>query len=204
MMRLSKILAFFLGLVFVSGLQPAWAQTALEPKLGPLAGFVELGDDGTWVASDEQGWFMLRNTRDPGAVTYYWAEPRAATQGAYRINLNLALRPLGSDKVFSGVLFNYRSGQNYMGVLLGSDGGTYFVVRDETGFNLQPVDGPPVRGDGTDVIAARVQGGQAQFTLNGARLLAMENAQPFSGQLGIIAVGAGQFGFNEFSVDALQ
>lgn len=180
------------------------AQTALERQLGPLAGFVEMGQDETWSAASEQGWFMLRNTSDPGAVRYYWVEPPQTSAGAYRINLNLALRPLAEAPVFGGVLFNFRSGSNYMGVLIGSDGGAYVLVRNDNGFNLQPVDGPRPRGDGSDIIAATVQGGRAQFTLNGDTLLSMENDRAFSPQLGILAVGAGQFGYTDFAVDTLQ
>lgn len=205
MIGLNRLKPMVLGIALLVSMAPNLsAQTALEKQLGPLAGFVEMGQDKVWSAASEQGWFMLRNTTDPGAVRYYWVEPQQTSSGSYRINLNLALRPMGDDPVFGGVMFNFRSGSNYMGVLIGSDGGAYVLVRNDNGFNLQPVDGPRPRGDGSDIIAANVQGGRAQFTLNGDTLLSMENDRAFSGQLGILAVGAGQFGYTDFSVDPLQ
>ena len=191
-----------LALALLPGAAPA--QDELARHLGPLAGIVDLGNDGTWEAAVEGGWFTLANESDPGAVTYYWVEADEAASGRYEAGMTLVLRAEGGGTSYAGMLFNYRAGDQYLGIVVGSDGGTYAIIRTPEGFNLQPAtaEGVTVRGDGSDVLTATVDGGLARFALNGATILEISNSQNFSTQLGIIAVGTGLFGFTGFRVTA--
>ena len=178
---------------------PAPAQD-LSPHLGPLADVVELGDDGTWVAGEQGGWFTLSNQRDPGAVTYYWvATP--ATSGAYRAAMNLVVQGGTDGPAYAGFLFNYRAGDRSLGIVVDADGGTHAIIRTPEGFDVQRIEGEAAaRGDGSDMLTATVSTGSARFELNGALLAEIQGDGPFSPNLGIIAVGTGLFGFTRFDI----
>ena len=180
----------------------ATAQNGLEQQLGPLAGIVELGDDGTWNMQSQGGWFTMTNTSAPGAVTYWYSRPSEAEGASYRVDLNVFVQPGSADTSYVGYLFNWRAGDSYMGVLLGSDGGSYFLVRNQDGFNLNPVntDTALPKGDGTDQITAIVNGGTARFEVNGSMLVEFQNSQPFPPNMGIIGVGAGTMGYTNYRV----
>lgn len=179
---------------------PAPAQD-LAPHLGPLAGVVELGDDGTWVAEVQGGWFTLSNRRDPGAVTYYWIGTPATEAGTYRAAMNLVVQGGDDGPAHAGFLFNFRAGDRYLGIVIGGQGETHVILRSPEGFDMQPVEAQtPPRGDGSDMLTATVDGATARFDLNGERLLEIEGDGTFSPRVGIIAVGTGLFGFTGFDI----
>ena len=103
-----RVISILAALLFAFGASPTLAE--MERHLGPLASLVELGDDGTWEAADDGGWFRMTNQTDPGAVRYFWMEADQGSNAPLRIAVNIAVRTIGGSPADAGLLFNYRSG----------------------------------------------------------------------------------------------
>ena len=172
----------------------------VENHLGPLAGAVTMGQDGSWEGRVEGGWFNLFNSNDPGAVRYYHMDIAKLTAGERVVNLNTALVAAGSDIVYSGLLLDWISDTEYFGFTIGSDGSLTIIQRTAEGFEFTPAEDDRARLDGSDVLELRETPTTAALYANGEEIFTIEFAEGFSPSYGIIAVGTGRFAFNGFSI----
>ena len=105
----------------------AVAQSDLDRHLGPVAGFVQLGQNGAWTSSADANWYTLNNEDAYGEVQYFWASQPSLEGRDFTLSTNLFTRTDKKDVSHAGLLFHYRDGQRYLAVTIASDGGAYIL-----------------------------------------------------------------------------
>ena len=180
------------------GARPADAQ--MEQHLGPLASLPELGFDGTWEMADENGWFRMSNTTDPGAITYFWYGADQVVAAPFRVALNVAIRGVGDDPSDAGILFNYRAGDQYLAYTIGNDNSVNVFIRTPDGLDVQTLPDVSAKGDGTDLLSVMIDGTDASLELNGTFLFKVQGSQPMSPNIGILASGSAHVGVTNLAL----
>ncbi len=186
--------------IMLQGGTPLAAQ-GLSKHLGPLAGLVELGQDGAWTTSVEGGWFNMANSSDANSLRYYITDFPELNGGKRQVQVNAVLRGLGQDVSYAGVVFDWKSHSEYFAFLIGSDGSVMAVERTADGVQTYPAeDGIRARLDGSDVITLSETPTQVEMFLNGASVFVTDSENGFSRNYGVVAVGTGRFAYTGFSV----
>ena len=131
---------------------PAQAQSGVERHLGPIANFVQLGQNEAWTSAADDTWYTLTNDGALGEVQYFWASQPDFETRDFRVAVNVYTRPTNGDLSHAGLLFHYRDPERYLGVTIASDGGVYSFIRNPEGLNVIPSEGVQARLDGSDVL----------------------------------------------------
>lgn len=190
-----------LGAALLLGAAPLPALADMNAHLGPLAKLVTPGQAGDWRTEDREGWFTLINASAPGSIQYYWMSVPDAQGPDYTVSVNLVAQTDTPESLaYVGMIFNFRSKEQYFGVTVGTDGAGYLFIRTPNGFKSHQEKNVKARHDGSDVLTAQVTGNKVSFKLNGAQFASMDNPNGFSRKLGVIAIGQGLFGFTGFNI----
>jgi hypothetical protein len=175
--------------------------TGTDP-LNTFGGVLDVGSDGTWTGALTGSAYRLSNTADAGAVRYYYlmglpGEAGPLAQGT--IGVTLGLVPGGGGLSAAGLVFDFDpSNGHYLAFVLTSTG--YAVLqRGSAGLELlvdEPLD--TVRPDGRNRLELRAFGAAVEVVVNGETAVTLNGERPFDGGIGIMAVGAGTFEFQDF------
>ncbi len=174
----------------------------IEDHLGPIAGGVELGSDGTWETSLSSGWVMFKNSKDADSIVLYHAKFDALNAGNRTIKTNVALR--GDKGSFAGLLFDHVSTEKYVAMAIAGDGAVKMYGNQGNGFEVMGTsDKIRARMDGSDVLEIRQEPASAGFFLNDELVFQMNKNAGFAPGAGIIMGGTGQFAFDAFEVETV-
>ncbi|MGI3185799.1 hypothetical protein [Nioella aestuarii] len=184
---------------------PVLAQATVDAVLGEYLQPLGLGEfqDQLWRGYEENGWFVLQNTTDSGAIRYY-EMPLLNDDGTLILRANVYARnDDGQGVAATGLLYDFgEANSTYIAFLLTADNTLMAINRDvETMDVIYGEAGDPVgRGDGSDVLEVRISGTQARMYLNDEFFRNYDlTHRPFNNRAGIIAVGSGRLGFWGFS-----
>ena len=177
----------------------AHAQSALDRHLGPIAQYVQLGQDGAWNSEAGDNWYTLTNNGDIGAIQYFWASQPNLEGRDFNVRTYAFTKAADGDLSHAGILFNYREGNRYMAVTVGSDGGGYIFVRTPEGFNVNKAEGVTAKLDGSDLLELSVAGEQVSTFLNGALMFKINIGNGPSRNFGIFAAGSGTAAFTQLT-----
>ena len=167
-----------------------------------LAGVLDVGSDGTWTGALTGTAYRLTNDVDPGAVRYYYltglpGEAGPLAQGTIGVTLGMA--PGGDGLSAAGLLFDFDPNDGtYLAFALTTTG--YLVMqRSDAGLEiLVDEDLDSLRRDGRNRLELRAVGTSVEVVVNGESAATLNGGQPFAGGVGIVAVGAGVFEFQDF------
>ena len=175
--------------------------TGTDPR-STFGGVLDVGSDGTWSGALTGSAYRLSNTADAGAVRYYYlmglpGEAGPLAQGTIGVTLGVAAG--GGGLSAAGLVFDFDpSNGNYLAFVLTSTG--YAVLqRGGAGLELlvdEPLD--TVRPDGRNRLELRAFGTAVEVVVNGETAVTLNGERPFDGGIGIMAVGAGTFEFQDF------
>lgn len=190
-----------LGAVLLLSTTPVQAQSAIEPVLGDYLQPLGLGafSDARWRGYEQDGWFVLQNTIDSGAIRYY-EMPLLPESGTLTLRANVYARnDDGEGTAAAGLMFDFGDeNRTYIAFLLAANNELMAINRDINDMDVvyaEPGD-PQGRGDGTDVLEVRIAGTQAQMFLNDQLFRNYDlTHRPFHDRAGIIALGSGRLGF---------
>ena len=181
--------------------QASKAQSDLDRHLGPIANFVDFGQQGAWTSGADQKWYTLSNDGALGEVQYFWASQPDIEGRDFSLAANVYTTPTHGDLSHAGLLFHYRDGEGYLAVTIASDGGVYAFIRSAEGLDVTPVDGPRARLDGSDVLEIVVRGNDVAAFLNGERALGIQiGGRGPTRNLGILAAGSGVAAFTGMTI----
>ena len=160
--------------------------------------------DDTWQGYEQEGWYVLENRTDPGAIRYYRGNV-IGDVGNGRVQTNIYVRnDDGQGLAAAGLIFDFNvETSTYAAFLLDHENNPMVLLRDEDG--MEPIfadaDDPVGRGDGTDVLAVRFLDGRAELLLNDEPFLNLSAESGFHSYAGVIAVGTGRHGFWGFAAE---
>lgn len=174
----------------------------IEDHLGPLAGGVELGTDGTWETSLSSGWVMFKNATDADSIVLYHNKFDPLTAGNRTIKTNVAIR--GGKGSFAGLLFDHVSTEKYVALAIAGDGAVKMYGNQGDGFEVMGTsEKVRARMDGSDVLEIRQEPGSAGLFLNDELVFQMNKNDGLAPGAGIIMGGTGQFAFDAFEVQTV-
>jgi len=175
--------------------------TGSDP-LTTFGGVLDVGSDGTWTGSLTGSAYRLSNTADAGAVRYYYlmglpGEAGPLAQGTIGVTLGMA--PGGGGLSAAGLVFDVDpSNGHYLAFVLTSTG---YAVLQRGGAGLELLVDEPLetlRPDGRNRLELRAFGASVEVVVNGETAVTLNGERPFDGGVGIMAVGAGTFEFQDF------
>ncbi len=200
---------FLLCLGMVSMASASWAQT--PEHMGMLRDVVLMGQqpDGPWVGSVAGEQYVLQNDRDPGSIHYAYGHGLALPE---RLNLSVTVQVTGESPADgglvtgAGLLYAFEEAPlSYYALVLSGDGTLRLLQRSRAGL--------------IEVDAITISPFDPAMP---HRLRLIEYAEGFSafvderdgidvyspavgtGTVGIVAVGAGRFAFQDFSVTEVR
>lgn len=175
--------------------------TDTDPR-STFGGVLDVGADGPWTAALTGSAYRLTNDAAPDAVRYYYlmelpGEAGPLAQGTIGVTLGLAP---GSDGLSAaGLLFDFDPNDGtYLAFALTTTG--YVVLqRSDSGLELLvDEDLDTLRPDGRNRLELRAAGTSVEVVVNGETAATLNGGQPFAGGVGLVAVGAGAFEFQDF------
>ncbi len=167
-----------------------------------LGGVLDVGSDGTWTGTLTGAAYRLTNTAAPDAVRYYYltslpdhAGPLA--QGTTGVTLGISAG--GGSLSAAGLLFDFDPNDGtYLAFALTTTGYAVFQ-RSASGFELLAMeDLDSLRPDGRNRLELRVDGTTVEVIVNDQFAASLNGQRAFAGGVGLIAVGAGAFEFQDF------
>ena len=167
-----------------------------------LAGVLDVGSDGTWTGTLTGAAYRLTNDVDPGAVRYYYltslpGEAGPLAQGTIGVTLGMA--PGGGGLSAAGLLFDFDPNDGSYLVFALTTTGYLVMQRSDAGLEiLVDEDLDSLRRDGRNRLELRAVGTSVEVVVNGESAATLNGGQPFAGGVGIVAVGAGVFEFQDF------
>ncbi len=175
--------------------------TGTDPH-SAFGGVLDVGSDGTWTGSLTGVAYRLSNAVDGGAVRYYYlmslpGEGGPLAQGTIGVTVGMA--PGGGGISAAGLVFDFDpSNGSYLAFALTSTG--YIVLqRGSAGLDLLvDEDLDSLRPDGRNRLELRAVGTSVEVIVNGERAATLNGERPFDGGVGIVAIGAGTFEFQDF------
>ncbi len=175
--------------------------TGTDPRT-TFGGVLDVGSDGPWTAALTGSAYRLTNDAAPGAVRYYYltelpGEAGPLAQGTIGVTLGLA--PGSGGLSAAGLLFDFDPNDGtYLAFALTTTG--YVVLqRSDAGLELLvDEDLDTLRPDGRNRLDLRAVGTSVEVIVNGETAATLNGGQPFSGGVGLVAVGAGVFEFQDF------
>ena len=197
------------GVKFVSSLicamllvfSTAQAQSVSD-HLGPLD--APLGTNGDWDAALTGGWFLLTNRENEGSIRYFSTDGPKLTAGTRSIKATVIVLPTAGKNAYGGIMFDFAGEAGYFAFTIAGDGRVILWDRTPDGFKDLVAEDVRAKMDGSDVLEVRETPTRTTFHINGAEVFHSSNENGFNPTYGIIAIGAGRFGFDGFSVDLQQ
>lgn len=188
---------------WASPVAPSYAEpfTGTDP-LTTFGGVLDVGFDGTWAATLTGTAYRLTNDAAPGAVRYYYlmevpGDAGPLAQGTIGVTLGAA--PAGGGLSAAGLLFDFDPDRGtYLAFALTTTG--YVVMqRSDSGLEvLVEEDLDSLRPDERNRLELRAVGTSVEVSVNGETAATLNGERAFEGGVGILAVGAGSFEFQDF------
>lgn len=175
--------------------------TGTDPS-STFGGVLDVGSDGTWTGALTGSAYRLSNAVDAGAVRYYYlmglpGEAGPLAQGTIGVTLGVA--PGGGGLSAAGLVFDVDPNTgHYLAFVLTSTG---YAVLQRGGAGLELLVDEPletVRPDGRNRLELRAFGASVEVVVNGETAVTLNGERPFDGGVGIMAVGAGTFEYQDF------
>ncbi len=146
--------------------------------------------------------YRLTNDVAPDAVRYYYrmdvpGEAGPLAQGTIGVTLRLA--PGSGGLSAAGLLFDFDPrNDNYLAFALTATG--YVVMRrSDAGLEVLVMeDLDSIRADGRNRLELRADGSSVELVVNDETAATLNGERRFTGGVGIVAVGAGAFEFQDF------
>jgi hypothetical protein len=174
---------------------------AAAQDLGPLTPQLQLGAFAPWMAQAEGTAYVLSNTTDPSAVTYFWVG-NPAEEGRRTIAVDVDLRE-GAEGSGAGLLYGFQEEPRSYFLLMLRPGGTVALVqRTPEGFEERMGIGGDQVKPGINRLEIRERGKEIDILLNGTNIGAIGNDLIGRGGVGIVATGTGTFAFSNFALTA--
>ena len=184
----------------VAGYREAFTGTDPGAVLG---GVLDVGSDGTWTGTLTGAAYRLTNDVAPDAVRYYYltnlpGEPGPLAQGTTGVTVGMA--PVGGGLSAAGLLFDYDPNDGSYLVFALTTTGYLVMQRSDAGLEVLAMeDLDTLRRDGRNRLELRAAGTSVEVLVNGESAATLNAEQPFGGGVGIVAIGAGAFEFQDFA-----
>ncbi len=175
--------------------------TGTDPR-STFGGVLDVGSDGTWTGALTGTAYRLTNDASPDAVRYYYlmdvpGEAGPLAQGTIGVTIGLA--PGSGGLTAAGLLFDFDPNDGtYLAFALTTTG---YVVLQRSADGLELLvdeDLDTLRPDGRNRLELRAVGTSVEVVVNGAPAATLNGGQPFAGGVGLVAVGAGAFEYQDF------
>ncbi|HET6520943.1 MAG TPA: hypothetical protein VFG47_14145, partial [Geminicoccaceae bacterium] len=170
-----------------------------------MFGILGFGEGGTWSGRLADGQYVLTNRTDPSAVQYYYLEaPPGGTFGSLRdatVSVEVA-GEFGSDPSGAGLIYRFDPAtRTYWAFALTRDGYGVFK-RDRGGFQEVMAGGSAAirPGEANRLTVRPGPDGAAQFLVNDEVVGAAGGPDITGAGVGLLALGAGSFRFDEFTI----
>ena len=193
-------LACALGFAALSALACTLAAGRLAAQdLGPLTPHLELGEMAPWTGTAEGPAYVLSNSTDPNAITYYWVGSPEA-EGKRTIGVDVELRAAADGAGGAGLIYGYQEQpRSYFLLLLRPGNQVALLQRTEAGMEERMTLGSDQVRAGANRLEIREAGQQIELFLNGQSIGAIGNDMIGRGGVGIAAAGTGTFVFSNFT-----
>ncbi|TVR95949.1 MAG: hypothetical protein EA416_01540 [Trueperaceae bacterium] len=172
-----------------------------------FGGRLDLGPSGAWIGALTGAAYELRNDSDPTAVRYYYVDDIEGFDrppSAARVAVDVTVRP-GGELAAAGLLFDFDPARGTYLAFGVSSSGITVLQRSDAGLELlaeQASDA--VTAGAVNRLELRPSGTDVAVYVNDASVLTLQATNPFSGAVGIIAIGSGTFTFSELVIDARE
>jgi len=165
-------------------------------------GVLALGNDGQWSAKIEDGEYVVANHDDKDAVRYVQL---GLSEGDKPLDLSVSSVDVDVDGTFedndsgAGVLYRFDpEGKTYLAFVLTKDG-YQILKRDESG--LQTVSqGAHSYHDGATLEVNTLDSGEVEFRIDDKVVGSIDGTGFEGNHAGMIAIGRGEFYFDNFQV----
>lgn len=166
--------------------------------MGPLEKFLDLGFSDGWGAGYESGVYWLENSREQGAIRYYYTAFEGTEGGSRTISVRVKM--LTDDQnARVGLVYGYNSQtRHYSLILLGPEGQLEVVRRDASGFNTRMSSSTGVNIGKFTQLSLQEDGNRISVLVDGRDIGSLANDSFGRGSVGIAAVGLGRFGFSDY------
>lgn len=201
-------LSHIAALVIAGAAASAAMAQATHPEVGSGSYLAPLDmapfQDDTWRGYEQEGWYVLQNASDDGAIRYYQGR-FLPEDGVATLRAHVYVRDDDAQGLTAaGLIFNIDlEAGSYTAFLMDSENNPMLLIREPD--DMVPIfadeDDPVGRGDGSDVLEVRFQGNEAGLYLNDALFLNMDTQTAFHPRMGVVALGTGRFGYWGFGVD---
>ncbi len=191
-------------IVFIGVLLPAFALSAGNASMGPLAPFLQPGTGTAWnIQQAADGGVVLENAAARGDLTYYFVNSQPGEQGQREVSVDVELLRSGANSL-AGLLYGYTENPKhyYLFALQGNNVVSLFE-RTESGFQQrqsQQIGGLPA---GRARLSIREQGKSITLLVNGRELSSIGNESIGQGAVGIAAADVGSYRFGNFQVSVV-
>ncbi len=168
-------------------------------------GFLTIGHNPPWTGTLTGTHYRLENATTPHAGRYMYlaslpGRPDALTQGTVHVEVAVEVAYDPSYGAAAGVLFNFDADTgNYLALAV-TDVGYSVYVRDNKGLR-EATSGTSdsIRIGRTNRVTVHTMGTQVELEVNGTSVGSIDFGRPPEGAIGIIAIGAGIYRFEEFT-----
>ncbi len=195
---------FCAGAAGAAGYLETFEQAGGAPA-SALGGVVKPGRDGAWSSSLNGGIYVLENKGNPGAVKYYYIVPGAGSLESFGdvVRVEVGVEPAaGASPSGAGLIFGYDPGtRDYSAFVLEADG-RHALYRREAGKLRRVLSGQSgtAKGAGRDRLEVQFAGRAVRLLLNGNVVGSASMPGSRGEGVGLIALGAGRFAFDNFEL----
>lgn len=179
----------------------AFEKPGLNKALDGLAAIVQLGQHGPWRLSEDAatGAFVMENKTDRQAVKYYSLAMQADTEGRRSVEARLETLEAGGGS--AGLLYGLAESNgavSYFMALRADDGAVSLYYKHRGG--MVRVADVASAGRGPLRMKLVERGRTLDILFNDQKVKSLESDRFGRGQVGIVALGMGKFGFSGFRV----
>lgn len=172
-----------------------------------FGGVLDVGRTGAWTGALTGAAYQLSNVEDPTAVRYYFItdiDGFVASPSEARVAIDVTVEP-GGDLAAAGLLFDYDPARGSYFAFGVSANGVTVLQSSEAGLELlgEQASDAVVAG-AVNRLELRPSGTDLAVFVNDASVLTLQTTAPFSGGVGIIAIGSGTFTFRDLVIDGRE
>jgi hypothetical protein len=168
--------------------------------LGPLASQVGLGQSGSWTASAENGWFVLSDPNDAGAVRFYTLPWQGDVQGR---SVGVRVQASSSATGSAGLLYRVQDRDpRWLAFVVARQRTIALYARTASGLStMKEVDIPGGVHPEGEWLQISERSGVATLWANGSLVAQLDvpSGRNPEEPVGVLAIGPGRFAFRAFA-----
>lgn len=161
------------------------------------------GEDEVWSSTMTGGVYVLRNNKDPAAVRYKYLRVNESDMSGLPVSVEVKA-DLTDGAFYSGAGILYRFGRDtkfYYAFTISSGDRYVFYKRNEGGYvPLYSARSGAIRGGEFNKLALASSGALFNLFINDTFVKTIKDVEFGGGDVGIIAIGAGEFLFDNLTV----